>query len=458
MILFIGTEERGYFIEEASHMEVKFSGYVPDLEKIIDSVILSQSYSHIIIDAEMLVNDYNTIAELSKRIMSAVPSPLIFLTPGYSEDTELIRSLRRSGVFNFITATSLAGLKSDLIRALEGRNSPLPPPADPGNPSSEMPVIHALPPYQTIAVAGCLERIGTTTQAIQLVKHLIFQGHRACYIELNENGYIKALKELYEDGISFDDELGRVTYQNVDMFYRKDKIAEVLRLGYEYYIYDFGIFDSVGFSLVSYLEKNLKIMVCGIKPNEASYMTDILASLYDKDIEYIFSFTHESDRKDILELMSDRAEHTFFAPWIPDPFVYSSRSRGTARQAAPGDPCGTIKGKETVPFLSEEKLMAKFKTCLVKEYKEQQAFQESQEKLKRQHNVTADKRIVVVEKSNMAKFTVKTIAALVKALASAILLCLAVAGLTALVYPSTRADLLILAQNILEQILTFLNL
>ena len=26
MILFIGTEERGYFIEEASHMEVKFSG------------------------------------------------------------------------------------------------------------------------------------------------------------------------------------------------------------------------------------------------------------------------------------------------------------------------------------------------------------------------------------------------------------------------------------------------
>ena len=109
MILFIGTEERGYFIEEASHMEVKFSGYVPDLEKIIDSVILSQSYSHIIIDAEMLVNDYNTSAELSKRIMSAVTSPLSFVTAGYSEDTELSRSRRRAGVFNFITATSMAG-------------------------------------------------------------------------------------------------------------------------------------------------------------------------------------------------------------------------------------------------------------------------------------------------------------------------------------------------------------
>lgn len=118
MILFVGTEERGYFIEEASRMEVKFSGYVPDLEKIIDSVILSQSYSHIIIDAEMLVNDYNTIAELSKRIMSAVPSPLIFLTPGYSEDTELIRSLRRSGVFNFIMATSLPSLPNKETNSL----------------------------------------------------------------------------------------------------------------------------------------------------------------------------------------------------------------------------------------------------------------------------------------------------------------------------------------------------
>ena len=94
----------------------------------------------------------------------------------------------------------------------------------------------------------------------------------------NENGYIKALNELYEDGISFDDEIA----------YRKDKIAEVPRLGYEYYIYDFGIFGSLGFSLVSYLEKNLKIRVCGIKPNEAPYITDILASLYDKDIEYFF--------------------------------------------------------------------------------------------------------------------------------------------------------------------------
>ena len=47
--------------------------------------------------------------------------------------------------------------------------------------------------------------------------------------------------------------------------------------------------------------------------------------------------------------------------------------------------------------------MAKFKTGLVKEYKEKQAFQQGQEKLKEQHNIT-DEKVIVVEKSNMANY------------------------------------------------------
>lgn len=101
--------------------------------------------------------------------------------------------------------------------------------------------------------------------------------------------------------------------------------------------------------------------------------------------------------------------------------------------------------------------MARFKTGLVKEYKEKQAFHQDQEKLKEQHNIT-DEKVIVVEKSNMAKFTVKTFAALVKLLASAVLLCLAVVGLAALIYPSTRADLLVIAQDLLKQIFTFFNM
>ena len=43
--------------------------------------------------------------------------------------------------------------------------------------------------------------------------------------------------------------------------------------------------------------------------------------------EYIFSFTVEADRKDILELMEDKQKHTFFSGYIPDPFSYNPSSK-----------------------------------------------------------------------------------------------------------------------------------
>ena len=53
--------------------------------------------------------------------------------------------------------------------------------------------------------------------------------------------------------------------------------------------------------------------------------------------------------------------------------------------------------------------MSKFKKGnLITGYQEQQTFQEQQAKLREKNNIQDDS-VVVVEKSNMAKFTVKTI-------------------------------------------------
>ena len=42
--------------------------------------------------------------------------------------------------------------------------------------------------------------------------------------------------------------------------------------------------------------------------------------------EYIFSFTSESDQKEILGLMEDKKPHTYFSGYVPDPFSYSPTS------------------------------------------------------------------------------------------------------------------------------------
>ena len=153
-----------------------------------------------------------------------------------------------------------------------------------------------------------------------MVKHLNIQNKKACYIEMNSNGYLALLKEFHDEDVTFDEQLGKITYQNVDMFYNKDKISDILKLGYDYYIYDFGTYRPDDFVLISFLEKNIKFVVCGTKPNELMYMQQALQVFYDNDVNYIFSFSPESEHEDVLALMEEKSECTYFATFTPDLF------------------------------------------------------------------------------------------------------------------------------------------
>ena len=85
--------------------------------------------------------------------------------------------------------------------------------------------------------------MGTTTQALQMVKYLLFRGRKACYLQMNGSNFIGALKQNYEIA-SEGPSIGKVTYQNVDLFEKQDKISHALKLGYDFYIYDYGVLSS----------------------------------------------------------------------------------------------------------------------------------------------------------------------------------------------------------------------
>ncbi len=99
--------------------------------------------------------------------------------------------------------------------------------------------------------------------------------------------------------------------------------------------------------------------------------------------------------------------------------------------------------------------MARFRP-IVREYKENIERQAQQEKLREKHNIK-DENTVVVEKSNMAKFSVNTFIRLVKFFAAVIIVCLAVIGLTALVFPETREALLAIFHLAAEQTTEMIN-
>ena len=64
----------------------------------------------------------------------------------------------------------------------------------------------------TVALCGVQPRIGTTTQALQMVAYLQMMGYTAAYVELGDQEYIYQMRKLYrditvKDGVVFYDRL-----------------------------------------------------------------------------------------------------------------------------------------------------------------------------------------------------------------------------------------------------------
>lgn len=93
----------------------------------------------------------------------------------------------------------------------------------------------------------------------------------------------------------------------------------------------------------------------------------------------------------------------------------------------------------------------KFKTSLVSQVKAQEATEQEQKVLHKKHNIE-DENVIVVEKSNMTKFLISTIGGVIRTFATIVLLILAVIGLTAIIYPEPRADMIDILFDLIKQI------
>lgn len=90
-------------------------------------------------------------------------------------------------------------------------------------------------------------------------------------------------------------------------------------------------------------------------------------------------------------------------------------------------------------------------------YEESREEQVEQRKLHEKHKI-ADENIVVVEKNNMIKFSVRSAAALVRMAASILLLILAAIGLLCLIYPDTRTEFMQIANHLYIQVKQYINM
>lgn len=172
-----------------------------------------------------------------------------------------------------------------------------------------------------IAVIGSMRRIGTTTVALQLVKHLNDQEeHAAAYLQYNNSDFITDLKEI----CCADVDTGKpdkITFANTDIFSDPRKVNGIISSGYQYIVYDYGDIKSISQS--SAFEKDIIIIVGGGEPDEIRAMTAAMEVFNQKNVFYFFNFTPFSDREELLDMMEGYRNKTFFLDYIPDKFCYN---------------------------------------------------------------------------------------------------------------------------------------
>ena len=347
-IVFMGDKFHGFFVEEVAkkrgynYINIEEKGNIKEQTNDLLFAIQDKNAEFIVYDIEQ----YNNSAEeIVQQIISlsglSSTQPIIYMS-NFLPGSKLANTLIASDIKKLIFSATATELKDQLEKNMVGYFDN----------TQRVEIKEAIKEqekeerikdsFKTIGVLGSQERIGTTTQALLITRYLQVKGYKACYIDMSSNKYIsfssdgkttfpEKVAEYFDAKV--DSELGKITYKNIDMFYEQDKIADTLKLGYDFYVYDYGNRNSQSFNRASFLREDIKFIVAGITATEIDSLTKIVSAPHYKDANVILSFISEGKRNEALELVGAiniegggatsqdyHATRTYFADYVPDAF------------------------------------------------------------------------------------------------------------------------------------------
>ena len=122
MILFAGSQERGFFAQETAaikEMELEYLQGSLTIKNHLND-ILSRQCEYLIFDIEQYVDSAREVAEEIKRIEVAKNCQVIIYAPGYDRQSKIIRELQNQGILYYIFAVSQTEAREELERCLYG--------------------------------------------------------------------------------------------------------------------------------------------------------------------------------------------------------------------------------------------------------------------------------------------------------------------------------------------------
>lgn len=348
-ILFIGTKTKGYFIEEIVNSKknegwrIDYLDFLTSLEKNTNNILMEtkEGYDYIVYDTEAFIEDADVIAESIYQIYNANGTTPIVMVSTLNEKNAVTRACLNKQIRDFISTGvgTTADLKEQFIKIISGFYDGNGREAVEQTEKAIQNRSEIVKNVNTIGVAGACHRIGTTTQAIQIVKYLTLLKYKACLVELNENKYEnRLLSRVQKRELSFfektrllmivsndDEKRGFIKHDGVDIFYKPELLPDIISEGYDYIVYDYGVYTDHGFNKTSFLKDDIQIFCVAANPAEVDYVFEVAENVSYKKSKFIFSFSKENDREDLKEVFSQFGDdRAFFSDYTPDPYMLTN--------------------------------------------------------------------------------------------------------------------------------------
>ncbi len=314
-----------------------------------------QSYEKIVVEVEAIRHgNVEAVIDLIERLQTTTTAKIIVLAQGYDPEGSVIKDIISIGVeqSNVVTSSGLwlkkrvqellqqsslavgTNCPSTVEAAASAAPTPTPTPVAPvpvkaiPEPATKILLEEVQAPAQIdraaakkmllpkppiaapatraimIAFAGAGNRIGTTTQAMQMFLFLVASGYKAALVEMSDASVLSA----YSANPEFCPEHYKV--KGLDLFRTRNSLLHV-KNAFQYLVLDYGSFTEIS-DPTSFLEKDYKIICTGVKPQESAELEPVFEA-DDGSLMYCFSFVPDVDKAEVVELMKGRKVY-FSAP------------------------------------------------------------------------------------------------------------------------------------------------
>lgn len=337
MVYYITAPEHLLFVKElceSNDMGFEYSTSIRDIKLFVNTEVKKLSHiKYFVFDIDCLQNTdkeiYDSICGMPYMAASA---RVIVIALGRSTSDSLIGALLNRNVCNIVLSKDYQMAKREIEECFseKGRTKEtvapesIEPFAEKSiNPVTAMPIQRTkaeIPAVSysmiTIGMCGIEPHIGTTHHALALTAYLAKQRKKVCYLESNIHGDIQKLLDIYEGSAQRIRSDGGIDWNGV-IIYHDYSFLDVLSMGYQYYIYDYGACRDI--TAQEFLSNDIKIFVSGAKPWEFYNYSKTMGTLVNvPDIDTIMNFSVPHQRS--MLFVDELKEQTYFAEYAPDPF------------------------------------------------------------------------------------------------------------------------------------------